>query len=86
MAAREIPSPWVTTDPAIHKRAEGDFSVYDVPADQPDPVKEKKASPAQESVVSSVSPTPSAATSENPANAEKEQTLLQQPLTVMPPL
>jgi hypothetical protein len=84
MAAREIRSPWSTTDVALSSRDSGDFSVYPIPADQPEPV--GKATPAQESVVSSTSPTPSAVTSANSADAVKELKAPELPLTLMPPL
>lgn len=73
MAAREIRSPWSTTDTALAKRDRGDFSVYPIPADQPE--SDPKASSAQESAESLASPTTSAATSETPAGAAKESEL-----------
>lgn len=69
MAAREIRSPWSTTDTALAKRDRGDFSVYPIPADQPE--SDTKASSAQESAEGLASPTTSAATSEIPVDAEK---------------
>lgn len=81
MAAREL-RPWSTTDTALAKRDRGDFSAYPVPSDIPDP----KVIPARESAASSDSPTPSAVTSANPANAEKESSSTLAPPTNLPPL
>ncbi len=88
MAAREIRSPWSTTDTVAEKRDRGDFSVYPVPSDQPVPeeVNTGKDSPARESVVNLDSPTTSADTLAKNAAAEKERLYQQPPLTVMPPL